>query len=105
DAALQYLKRHGVLAGERIVVATNNDSAYEAASAMAEAGAEVTLVDIRPAASADAGKARVLSGRAVVAAHGRNAVEGVTLDDGTRLSADCVLVSGGWTPSVHLYSQ
>ena len=105
DAALQYLRRHGVLAGERIVVATNNDSAYEAASALAEAGAEVTLVDIRPAASADAGKARVLSGRAVVAAHGRNAVEGVTLDDGTRLSADCVLVSGGWTPSVHLYSQ
>ncbi len=105
DAALQYLKRHAVLAGERIVVAANNDSAYEAASALAEAGAAVTLVDIRPAASADAGKARVLSGRALVAAHGRNAVEGVTLDDGTRLSADCVLVSGGWTPSVHLYSQ
>ncbi|THF56453.1 sarcosine oxidase subunit alpha family protein [Ollibium composti] len=105
DAALQYLKRHAVLAGERIVVATNNDSAYEAASVMAEASAEVTLVDVRPAASADAGKARVLSGRAVVAAHGRNAVEGVTLNDGTRLTADCVLVSGGWTPSVHLYSQ
>jgi sarcosine oxidase subunit alpha len=105
DAGLQHLKRYAVLAGERIVIATNNDSAHEAAHAMAEAGAAVTLVDIRPDASADAGKARVLSGRAVVAAHGRNAVEGVTLDDGTRLAADCVLVSGGWTPSVHLYSQ
>ena len=105
DAALQYLKRHAVLAGERVVVATNNDSAYEAAAAMAEAGAQVTLVDIRHVSSASAGKARVLAGRAVMAAHGRNAVEGVTLDDGTRLAADCVLVSGGWTPSVHLYSQ
>ena len=28
DAALAYLRRHGVLVGERIVVATNNDSAY-----------------------------------------------------------------------------
>ena len=106
DAALHYLKRFAVLAGERIVVATNNDSAYEAASALAEAGADVVLVDIRPAkAGLDAGKARVLAGRAVVAAHGRKTVEGVTLDDGTRLAADCLLVSGGWTPSVHLYSQ
>ncbi|MBN9243228.1 MAG: sarcosine oxidase subunit alpha family protein [Mesorhizobium sp.] len=105
DAALHYLKRHAVLAGERIVVAANNDSAYEVAASMAEAGAEVTLVDIRPAASASADKARVLGGRAVATAHGRNGVEGVTLDNGTRLTADCVLVSGGWTPSVHLYSQ
>ncbi|MGB3900588.1 MAG: sarcosine oxidase subunit alpha family protein [Mesorhizobium sp.] len=106
DAALNYLKRFAILAGERIVVATNNDSAYEAASALAEAGAEVTLVDVRPAgARAEAGKARVLAGRAVVAAHGRKVVEGVTLDDGARLAADCLLVSGGWTPSVHLYSQ
>lgn len=105
DAALHYLRRHAVLAGERIVVAANNDSAYEVAAAMAEAGAEVTLVDIRPGASASAGKARVLAGRALAAAHGRNAVDGATLDDGTRLAADCVLVSGGWTPSVHLYSQ
>ncbi len=106
DAALHYLKRFAVLAGERVVVATNNDSAYEAASALAEAGAEVVLVDIRPGeAGMDAGKARVLAGRAVAAAQGRKAVEAVTLDDGTRLVADCLLVSGGWTPSVHLYSQ
>ncbi|MHA6687239.1 sarcosine oxidase subunit alpha family protein [Mesorhizobium sp. A556] len=106
DAALQYLRRHAVLAGQRIVVAANNDSACEVAAAMAEAGADVVLADIRPAGTKlDAGRARVLAGRAVVAAHGRKAVEGVSLDDGTRLAADCLLVSGGWTPSVHLYSQ
>ena len=36
-----------MLVGRRVVVATNNDSAYEVASALAEAGADVTLVDIR----------------------------------------------------------
>ncbi|TGV60764.1 sarcosine oxidase subunit alpha family protein, partial [Mesorhizobium sp. M2D.F.Ca.ET.160.01.1.1] len=42
DAALAYLRRHAVLVGRRVVVATNNDSAYEVAEAIAEAGAEVT---------------------------------------------------------------
>ena len=47
DAALVYLKRYAVLIGKRVVVATNNDSAYPVAEALAEAGAEVELVDMR----------------------------------------------------------
>ena len=39
DAALVYLSRYAVLVGKRIVVATNNDSAYPVAEALAEAGA------------------------------------------------------------------
>ena len=42
DAALAYLRRHDVLVGERIVVATNNDSAYAVAAALQRAGANVT---------------------------------------------------------------
>ncbi|WP_018430991.1 sarcosine oxidase subunit alpha family protein [Hoeflea sp. 108] len=106
DAALSYLRRHAVLTGRRIVVATNNDSAYEVAAALAAADAEITLVDIRkdgqPAAPAGV---KLLSGRSVVAARGRMRVEGVLLDDGTMLVADCVAISGGWTPSVHLFCQ
>ncbi|RUZ79440.1 sarcosine oxidase subunit alpha family protein, partial [Mesorhizobium sp. M7A.F.Ca.US.006.01.1.1] len=106
DAALAYLRRHAVLVGRRIAVATNNDSAYEVAGALAEAGAEVTLVDIRrdgtPAAPANV---RLVKGRSLVSASGKLRVDGVTLDDGTRLDADCVLVSGGWTPTIHLFGQ
>ncbi|MBN9071288.1 MAG: sarcosine oxidase subunit alpha family protein, partial [Rhizobiales bacterium] len=51
------------------------------------------------------GGLRVLAGRTITAARGRNAVQGVLLDDGTTLAADCILVSGGWTPTVHLFSQ
>ncbi|MGX8012284.1 sarcosine oxidase subunit alpha family protein [Mesorhizobium sp. ORM8.1] len=106
DAALSYLRRHGVLVGRQIVIATNNDSAYEPAAALAAAGASVTVVDCRHDGSSPASAdIRVLAGRTVTAARGSNAVEGVLLDDGTALTADCVLVSGGWTPTVHLFSQ
>ena len=37
DAALVYLKRYAVLVGKRVVVATNNDSAYAVAEALGEA--------------------------------------------------------------------
>ncbi|RWO74770.1 MAG: sarcosine oxidase subunit alpha family protein [Mesorhizobium sp.] len=106
DAAFAYLRRHAVLVGRRIVVATNNDSAYEVAGALAEAGAEVRLVDIRrdgtPAAPANV---RLVKGRSLASASGKLRVDGVTLDDGTRFDADCVLVSGGWTPTIHLFGQ
>ncbi len=104
DAALVYLQRYGVVTGARIVVATNNDSAREAAGALAEAGAAVTIVDSRRDHGGGAAF-DVRPGRTIAAAHGRNAVERVTLDDGAVLAADCVLVSGGWTPTLHLFCQ
>jgi sarcosine oxidase subunit alpha len=47
DAALHYLRCHAVRCGERVVVATNNDSAYELAHALNLAGAHCTVVDSR----------------------------------------------------------
>jgi sarcosine oxidase subunit alpha len=106
DAALIYLRRNAVLVGRRIVVAANNDTAYEVAGAVAEAGAEVTLVEARrdgiPACPPDV---RLLKGRTVASAEGKLRVSGLTLDDGTRIEADCVLISGGWTPTIHLFGQ
>ena len=46
DAALVYLKRYAALIGRRVVVATNNDSAYAVAEALAAAGAQVELVEL-----------------------------------------------------------
>ena len=42
-----YLNRFAVLAGQKIVMATNNDSVYADAVSLAKAGAEVTLLDSR----------------------------------------------------------
>lgn len=104
DAALQYLRRYGVLAGRRIVCATANDSTDEVAAALAEAGAEVVLVDVRSRPAGIPG-VTVIGQRRIIAAKGRRRVIGLVLDDGRRLHADSVIVSGGWTPSVHLFSQ
>lgn len=105
DAALRYLRQYAVLPGNRLVVATNNNGGYETAAAMAAAGAEVSVVDLRRDVPTTDFGIQVYPGRSVVSARGRNEVTSVVLDDGTTLAADGVLVSGGWTPTVHLYCQ
>ena len=102
-AGLTYLRRYAVLPGQRIVVACNNSTGAEVAAAMVGAGAEVTLVDVRPDAAAVPGTHH-RPGR-IARASGRGAVTGVTLEDGTDIACDCVLVSGGFTPTIHLYAQ
>jgi sarcosine oxidase, subunit alpha len=111
DAALVYLRRYAVKPGERVVIATNNDSAYELAITLRHAGSEVLLVDARgdadldPALFAEARGAGVAvsTSTSIEAVVGSRAVEGVTLSNGQRMPADLVAHSGGWTPSLHLY--
>jgi len=116
-AALDYLERYGVLAARNPVVFTNNDSAYRTALALHVAGASVAaIVDARPeadsaaiAAARDAG-IRILSGSAINGVAGRRSVRGasvVGLGGGAtqRLACDGVLMSGGWSPAVHLFAQ
>ena len=91
EAALAYLRRHGVLVGQRIVLAANNSRALAVAGPLREAGADVAIADLREGASIDA-------------VHGAKGVEAVTVS-GRRIEADCLLVSGGFTPTVHLFCQ
>ena len=104
EAALAHLRRWGIAPGRRIVVATNNGLAHEAASAFVAVGLDVVLVDARDRVTAAKG-VRTLAGRRIVAAKGRKAVTEVVLDDGARLPADAVLVSGGFSPTLQLYAQ
>jgi sarcosine oxidase subunit alpha len=102
DSALVYLERFGVLVGKHVVVATNNDSAYVVAEALAEAGAEVEIVDTR--ASGLASTLRVTHGAAIEGVVGTRSVEAVRFGGQTR-ECDALLLSGGWSPTVHLYAQ
>lgn len=99
DAALAYLTRHNVLVGRQIVVATNNDRAYPVAQALRAAGASVTIADWRPRTGEG-----IIANARLEAVHGTKSVEGVTIS-GKRIAADCVVMSGGLTPSVHLFAQ
>ncbi|MDP6708556.1 MAG: sarcosine oxidase subunit alpha family protein [Alphaproteobacteria bacterium] len=123
SAAQGYANRYGVLAGETAVVVTNNDSAYQAALELAAAGARVAaLVDLRETVAGawgerlEAAGIEHLTGQAVVGIRGRRRVEGaevMRLDaagEGLQgrarvIGCDLVAVSGGWSPTVHLFSQ
>jgi len=108
SAVRAYIRRHGVLAGQRVVIATNNDDAYRTADAVREAGGTVVaILDSR--ADTPAGVHPVFADAAPLAAHGgRGGITAVTARIGTttrRLRADVIAMSGGFTPVVHLHSQ
>ena len=120
EAARVYLNRFGVRVGRRVVVATAHDSAYEAALDLQAAGVEVpVIVDLREqpegggVEAARAAGLRVLAGATVVSTGGvhriRRAtigrVNGAYVGDLEHIDCDALLMSGGWTPSIHLFSQ
>ena len=114
EAARRYLNHFAVLPGRRIVVQTNNDSAYAAAAELAAAGANVHVADtranlddtvIQPAAAAGA---TIAPASRIDSAQGYLRVEGVTLhgpDGRHKRRCDLVCVAGGWSPNVHLAAQ
>ncbi|WP_328666041.1 sarcosine oxidase subunit delta family protein [Streptomyces sp. NBC_00322] len=116
-SARTYANRYGVLPGRRAVVFTTNDSAYAAALDLAVAGVEIAaVVDTRPEPGEWARRAQdagieVLAGHAVVGTEGDRRLSAVTVAPygeaaGHReFSADLLLVSGGWNPVAHLFSQ
>ncbi|MFJ8134876.1 sarcosine oxidase subunit delta family protein [Streptomyces sp. NPDC096013] len=118
-SARAYLHRYGVLPGRSAVVFTTNDSAYAAALDLAAAGVGIAaIVDTRPSAPVEwASRAReagieVLPGHAVAGTEGSPRLTAVTVapygePTGTtrRFTADLLLVSGGWNPVAHLFSQ
>src|SRR5262249_10792375 len=117
-----YVNRYAVVPGRRAVLVTGNDTAYRAALTLAEAGAAVTVADLRtdprgalPNAARNA-RVEVVPGHAITATRGNSRVGAVevaalTLDGkglaggSRRIECDLVGMSGGWTPTVHLYSQ
>ena len=121
SAVRSYLNRYAVAAGSRVVVATTNDSAYDAAADLLSAGVDVAaVVDARPelsdrARELGAAGVDVRPGSAVVDTLGEPRVTGVLVSaldadglltgDVEQLDADLLAVSGGWSPVVHLHSQ
>lgn len=119
SAGRDFLVNWGVAVGQRVILATANDDAYRSAIALAEAGVTVVaVVDARPAAIGPLpDRARALgipveTGRGIVRALGGKRVTAVTLGvidgtgvEGEHIPCDAVLMSGGWSPVVHLWSQ
>jgi sarcosine oxidase, subunit alpha len=117
-AAQTYLNRYGVRVGTRIVIVTSGDDAYQTALDLHKAGADIAAIaDLRPQipgplpdAARRAGMP-VITGATVFGTGGGVRVSAVTLGradsprHARRIACDTVLMSGGYTPSVHLHSQ
>ncbi|MBB5515267.1 sarcosine oxidase subunit alpha [Rubricella aquisinus] len=119
SAVRDYVALYGVSPGDRTVVVTNNDDAYRTAIALKRAGLDVpAILDARPAATGplprmarelgirvELGKgiAKVVGGKTLksveICAH---AGEGAVLEV---IPCECVAMSGGWSPIVHLWSH
>jgi sarcosine oxidase, subunit alpha len=120
EGARTYLQRYGVKPGARVLVAAAHDTAYRAALELAEAGVAIAMIaDPRDEEGEWTEKARKAGLRVeikadLVGARGKFRVaQGFVAQRGSdgaprrRETVDCDLIamSGGWTPSVHLFSQ
>ena len=122
-AAQTYVNRFGVKPGNRAALYVNNDGAYRAALDLVEAGIHVeAVVDVRANPTGEAvAKVRergieILAHHAVGGALGRKRLRGIEVlalnekgdgfaGDIRRLRCDLLCLSGGWNPTVHLFSQ
>ncbi len=125
-ALQQYVNRYAVMPGRDIVLVTNNDSAYAVAVDAADAGARVTLLDVRRnplqslAETARAAGVIVRPATAVLRTNGSAAglrspiatvrigdvdSHGRITDQGETLYCSALGVAGGWSPVIHLWSQ
>jgi sarcosine oxidase subunit alpha len=118
-AVRDYVVNYAVSPGDRTVIVTNNDSAYQTALTLKAAGLEIpAILDARDTAdgalpqAARAAGIRVLTGRAIACVKGGKRVTGVAVctqaGEGAvqeEIACEAVAMSGGWSPVVHLWSH
>ena len=120
SAIRDYVVDYGVSAGDRTVVATNNDDAYRTAICLRKQGLDVPVIldarvlpeDSALMAEARALGIRIMMGHGIASVKGGKRVTGVEIcsqaGEGAALEeigCDAVAMSGGWSPVVHLWSH
>ena len=123
SAVKKYIDYYGVRCGLENVIFTNNDSAYETALSLHKSGTKLSaIIDIRNNSSSEiVNKVKSLGiqiywNHTIVNTKGYKRINKVTVmklnDKGNdvigkkiELNCDCLAISGGWTPMVHLFTQ
>ena len=118
----KYLNYYGVSCGLNNFIFTNNDSAYETAISLFEKKMSVRIIDIRKKANSKIVKQAEKLGiniywnSTVTNTFGYRKIKSIEImslsDDGskivgnkTKVNCDCLVISGGWTPMVHMHTQ
>lgn len=117
SAVRRYLNGYAVCPGKNIVVATNNDTAYQTVFDLAHQNIAVhAVVDCRetvdPALEQRLGDlgTRLMTGCRIADTRGTKGLSSVRIEsiDGrhqARIKCDLLAVSGGWAPRVHLLAH
>ncbi len=123
SAVKKYIDYYGVRCGLENVIFTNNDSAYETALSLYKSGTKLNaIVDIRDNSSSEIVNQvkslgiQIYWNHTIVDTKGYKRINKVTImklnDKGNdvigkkiELNCDCLAISGGWTPMVHLFTQ
>lgn len=104
-AVRAYMNRWGVCAGSKLTVFGNTDDTHCTARDLLAAGVHVAaVIDARHDAP-DADDFRLIKGGMVSGASGRTGLESITVRTASgeeKVQTDCLAMSGGWNPSVHL---
>ena len=118
----KYLNFYGVSCGLNNFIFTKNESAYETAISLFEKKMSVRIIDIRKKATSKIVKQAEKLGiniywnSTVTNTFGYRKIKSIEIiglsDDGsnivgnkTKVNCDCLVISGGWTPMVHMHTQ
>ena len=123
SALNKYANLFGVACGEKNVLFTNNDSVYETAISLHQKGINIEAIidnreeiDSRLIKETEKNNIKIYKGYTVVNTDGYKRIKNISImqlsKDGQKvvgskktITCDCLGVSGGWTPAVHLFTQ
>ncbi len=104
SAVRSYANRFAVATGDKVSVYTNNDDGWATARDLVIKNVQVVAVidsrSISPVLKVPG--AEIIMGADVVDTKGRKALKSIKLSNGQTINTDCLAVSGGWNPNLHL---
>ena len=119
----KYANFFGVACGQKNILFTNNDSAYETAISLNNKGINIEAIidnrediDSQLIKEIEKNKIKIYKGYTIIDTSGYKRVNNVSImqlsKDGQKvigpkieIKCDCLGISGGWTPAVHLFTQ
>jgi len=105
SAVRSYLNRWGVAPGQRVTLFANNDQAHHTARDLVQAGMHVAMVVDSRHDAPDSDLYPVMKGAQICNTSGRKRIDSITVRSVAgeeRIQTDCLAMSGGWNPTLHL---
>ena len=103
-AVRAYVNRFAAAPGKRVAVFTNNDDGWRTATDLVAKGVDIaSVIDTRDGEQpVDVPGAEIIMNGRIIDTRGRKGLHSIHLADAHVIVADCLAVSGGWNPNVHL---